>query len=228
MLRNTRHDRNLKDLTAFFEKALSQYSYENNVLNIFTGMISEEKYDFFVTLPYLTLLFKNCSNKNGYWTFIENIYQSFMYDGIKAVFTIFSPVHRELLFREDYSVPAEELNLPPVSEDFLDRKWVIFREDHCDSECPYKNKWNFPCYKKRSNDLLDIADPDCQCRNHYSDSEIVSKQYIINFKDVFQNQNRYHDLFQAIDGDDFPLKQEYHDLYELWHFLLSEYARHLA
>ena len=221
---STRNYGYLKDLVTFFEKAVDQFSYEYNVLTIFTSMISDEKYDFYVTLPYLTLLFKTCAKGDGYWTYLERIYQNFSYKEKNVSFIIFSPVFRELLFKEDFSISSDNLKLP-VSDDFLDRKWVYFREDYCNPDCPFKNKWGYPCFKKRSNNLLDIADHDCRCRYNYTDSDIVSEQYLITFRDVFLNQSKYHDLFLAINSDDFPLKQEYHDLYEQWNYLFAEYAR---
>lgn len=190
-------DKTLQRIGDFFENKRSR-NYTDKTFNMLYDMIPE-KIEEYIFAPFLTSLFNECDENDGYWTFLQRMYpvlyyengetngysenepESFLYDSIVNIRFI-----KAILGHDDL----------PFDECFITNEWVYLDE-----------KYNDPDIDTDS--LIDIEDVPWDYIEKYGEPEIVGRNYEIHIDEIVKNPNSHKDLISLLDNDNFPLKAEF-------------------
>lgn len=194
---------------------------DENICSIYTNLVPEEKFDDYVIYPYEAYLLETCLTENGYWSFLSNVYYCIQYSRDEVIIEPFSFLYKIIFYGENGSVTYKNDLRLPYSEDFLYEKWVKTEDSYCELDCYYRNRFGFRCLLSKKG-RTNINPDKCKCRNKYSESDILYQEYVIYFDDIYKDREKYHDLVDYLERDDFFLKKEYKEL--LSDFLSGPYT----
>lgn len=202
-------DKTLQHIGDFFEHKRSR-NYTDKTFDMLYDMISE-KVEEYIFEPFLISLFKECDERNGYWTFLQRIYpvlyyedgetngysenepESFLYDSIVKIRGI-----QAVLGHDDL----------PFDEYFVTNEWVYLNEQYQDPDI------DTDC-------LIDIEEVPWEYKEMYGEPEIVGKNYEIHIADVVEHPQLHKSLMDILDNDDFPIKAEYLEVREYMQELID-------
>lgn len=199
----------LKKYKVFFTKI--EERVDKNICSIYTNLVPEEKFDDYVIYPYESYLFETFLAGNGYWSFLSNIYHRILYNKDRAIIEPFSFLYKTIFYGENCNITyTNDLYLPYLDE-FLYEKWVRSEDSYCESDCFFRNRFNLRCLLSRKGQT-NIYPDQCKCRNKYSEPDVINKEYVIYFDDIYKNREKYKGLVEYLESDDFILKKEYKEL----------------
>lgn len=203
----------IRKYQAFFAKM--DEKYDKNICYMYINLVSKEKYEMFVTYPYISYLLTTCTQEKGYWTFLRKIYCYLSYSKDKVIIDPFSFLYKAVFKRENSRITYKNnLNLPYLDE-LLSEKMVNYRDEYCSPSCYYRGLFGYKCILNRRG-KLNINPFDCDCRDKYLESEVIYKEYMIDFDVIYNNKEKYNDLVRILESDDFPLKDEYMGLFPIF------------
>lgn len=190
-------DKTLQHIGDFFENKKSR-NFTDKTFDMLYDMIPE-KVEEYIFEPFLSSLFKECDENDGYWTFLQRMYpvlyyeegetnsvslntpESFLYDSIINICRIRGH------FRND------DL---PFDKCFVTNEWVYLDEEYEDPDI-------------ETGSLIDIDEVPWDYKDIYGEPEVVGRNYEIHIEDVLKESDSHKELLDLLNNDDFPLKAEY-------------------
>lgn len=184
-------DKNLGMIGDFFEKRRSR-NYGDKTFNMLYDMISPNVEEY-IFCPFMEKLMAECSQGDGYWTFLENIYPTITYEKGET---------------------NELIEMVPNSYLYEFMKSIFF-PGNCDTT-------NFPsvesllvatyCYVDEggSTQLVEKSDVRYEYILEYGDPEEVGWVYEGDIHDILKRRSEYQELLEMLNDDSYDLKREYY------------------
>ena len=203
-------DRTLGHIGDFFENKKSRH-YTDKTFNMLYDMIPE-KIEEYIFEPFLTSLFRECDEQEGYWTFLQRMYPVLYYeDGETSGYSINEPdsflydfiAHNVLAC---HTFGNEDL---PQDERFVVNEWVYLDEAFED-----------PDYD--TNELIELKEVPWEYKREYGDPEIVGTNYEIQISNLLNDPESFDDVVSLLENDEFPLKAEFVKVREYMQKLIDE------
>lgn len=184
-------DRNLRAIGDFFENRRSR-NYGDKTFLMLYDMIPA-KIDEYIFIPFLTKIMDECSQNEGYWTFLKIMYPQIIYEkGETDNGEVLSPVSYlyEFIQRTFFNIYPDMSQLP-FEESLVTESYGYMEDEDGDKT------------------LVDLREIPSEYTYEYGDPEPVGWLLEIDIEDVRRKPHMYKNLLLVLDSDEFPLKQEY-------------------
>ena len=190
-------DKTLKAIGDFFENKNRRH-YSDQTFNMLYDMIPE-KIEEYIFSPFLQSLFEMCDTKDGYWTFLEELYPILYYEnGETNTWSDNEPtsfIYNAIIRIQDIAATLDFDELPH-DDKYLTAKWGYLDSDY-----------ESPDYEPHSLIILDEAPWDYV--QEFGEPEIVGKTYEIDIESILRNPEKHEDTIHLLESDDFPIRAEF-------------------
>ncbi|MEG0835092.1 MAG: NACHT domain-containing protein, partial [Christensenellaceae bacterium] len=203
-------DKTLQPIGDFFEK--KQTRGTDKTFSMLYDMIPE-KIDEYIFEPFLKSLFEECDLKNGYWTFLETMYPVLYYEeGETDGFTFNDPqsflygfiIRKQLI---NAYLSNDDLSL---DERFITNEWVYLDDLYQDPEID-------------TDRLIELNEVPSEYTREFGEPDVVGRNYEIEIETLLSDSQRYKDIIERLEHDDFPLMTEFKKAREYFNRLLDSH-----
>jgi hypothetical protein len=189
-------DKNLESIGDFFENRRSRM-FGDRTFNMLYDMIPD-KVEEYIFLPYLNRLFEQCDSREGYWTFLENLYPSIGYE------------------KGDTN---EWITNDPQSYIYAFIKQLDWRGLFTCNDFPHYDslvtaEFVHVIDEDGGDKLVNKEEVDWEYENEYGVPDVVGWAYEFDIEKVRQNSEEYEELLTMLDDAAFKLKEEYSEMRE--------------
>jgi hypothetical protein len=190
-------DKTLKAIGDFFENKPSR-NYTDETFGMLYDMIPE-KIEEYVFEPFLTSLFKECGENDGYWTFLKKMYPVIYYESGETdsyaeneaqSFLYNSAV--QIHFGKTYIDP----DMLPHDERYAVNEWVYLDDEYKSND-----------YDRGT--LIDIEEVPWAYKEEFGEPDVVGRSYELDIDEILENAESNQEIITVLDSDDFPLKAEF-------------------
>jgi hypothetical protein len=197
-------DKNLSAIGNFFEKRRSR-NFGDKTFVMLYDMIPD-KVDEYVFLPFLSNMFKECDETDGYWTFLEIMYPSLSYEtGETEAFISNSPASYLYEFvKKSFFDNNCDCNGLPFYESLATEKYGYIEDEDGKSK------------------LVNLNDVDYDYELEYGTPETVGWVLEFDVEEVRKKKGTYKDLLTMLESEDFVLRHEYSDARDYFNALVSK------
>ncbi len=197
-------DKNLRAIGDFFEKRRSR-NFGDKTFVMLYDMIPD-KIDEYVFLPFLTALFKECDDADGYWSFLEIMYPQLRYEKGET---------------------DEYISNSPASYLYEFMKKTFFNNTCSINELPFYESLVSETYgyvedEDGDNKLVNLDDVSYDYKNDYGAPDPIGWVLEFDIADVRKKRTKYKELVEILDADDFVLKIEFEDAREYLNALVAK------
>lgn len=184
-------DRDLPDIGDIFENMRSR-NYADKTFPMLYDMIPA-KLDEYLFIPFLQKLFKDCDAEDGYWTFLSIMYPRIEYEkGDSDGYADTAPVSYLYEFiRKQFFDDSYDFDSLPMQESFIQESFAYIVDEYEELV------------------LLNVDEIPVEYENEYGRPDEVGWVLEIDIDKIRARQYHYKDVIEALDDDNFCLKQEY-------------------
>ncbi|WP_296557507.1 NACHT domain-containing protein [uncultured Acetobacterium sp.] len=207
-------DKNLQHIGAFFDsKHIGTFgTYGDKTFYMLYDMIPE-KVEEYIFIPFLTNLFNECDNGNGYWTFLENMYPVISYE---SGFVPDSYENTSSSFMYNFIVQSKNLH------EIVDTSDFPFYEEFITDEYGYYNEnWLYE-FEPESWVLSDLNDIELEYKREFGVPDIEGYYLDFSIKGILEQKESYLELLNVLNDDEFALKKEYNNVRKYLGKLIKE------
>lgn len=197
-------DKNLRAIGDFFEKRRSR-NFGDKTFVMLYDMISD-KIDEYVFLPFLSDLFIECDEADGYWTFLEIMYPCLCYEmGETDVFISNSPASYLYEFvKKSFFDNSCDCNVLPFYDSLVTETYGYIEEEDGDSK------------------LVNLSDVDYDYKREYGTPETIGWVLEFDVEEVRKKEGAYKDLLTMLESEDFVLRREYSEARDYFNALVAK------
>ena len=190
-------DKNLKRIGDFFENKNRRH-YSDKAFNMLYDMIPE-KIEEYIFSPFLKSLFVMCDAKNGYWTFLEELYPVLYYESGETSLWIRNEansfIYNAIIRIQDIAAILDFDELPQEDEYLMD-EWVYLDSDYKSPEF-------------ESGSLINKNAVPWEYKEYFGEPEVVGRYYEIDIETILRNPEKHEDTIHLLESDDFPIRAEF-------------------
>jgi hypothetical protein len=197
-------DKTLRAIGDFFEKRRSR-NYGDKTFVMLYDMIPD-KIDEYVFLPFLSDLFKECDEGNGYWTFLEIMYPQLRYEtGETDEFISNSPVSYLYEFvKKSFFDNDCDCNSLPFYDSLVSETYGYIEEENGE------------------NKLVNLNDVTYEYAREFGEPDAIGWILEFDVDEVRRKKGTYKKLLLTLEADDFVLKREYAEAREYFDTLMAK------
>lgn len=197
-------DKTLESIGNFFENRRSRM-FGDKTFNMLYDMIPD-KVEEYIFLPFLTDLYKECDQVEGYWTFLEKMYPILRYEKGET---------------DEYVSNSSESYLFDFIQQINDL-WSVKCENFPHYDSLVTNEYVYVIDEDESETLVNADDVDLDYKYEYGDPDVVGWVYEIDVEEVRGNPSKYSELIKCLDDDGFDAKKSYVQMREYLYELQSK------
>lgn len=167
-----------------------------------------DRIDRYIFLPFLKNLWTRCDADNGYWTFIEEMYPTvFAQEGEPGEYYendpesyLYNFIVNETLHR--HSGELYEVKWPDAIDGCNRKEWVSIEKsrEYVDGK--------IRCFTE----TIELNHVDAEYIDMHGEPEIEGVSWEIEISKIFRRRDRFRELIEFMESDDFPLKKEYNEM----------------
>ena len=184
-------DKNLGMIGDFFENRRSR-NYGDKTFNMLYDMISPNVEEY-IFCPFLSKLFSECDEKEGYWTFLKNIYPTFTYEKGET---------NELISNVPNSYLYEFMKSIFFPEECDTSQFLSFDSLRIATYCRVEDEGG--------SELVEKSEVRYEYIEEYGEPDEVGWVYEGDIHDILKRRTDYKPLLDLLDDDSFSWKKEYH------------------
>lgn len=197
-------DKTLESIGRFFENRRSRM-FGDKTFNMLYDMIPD-KVEEYIFLPFLTELYEECDQEEGYWTFLEKMYPILIYEKGET--------------DEYVSNSAESYLFDFIQQ--INGLWSVKCENFPHYGSLVTNEYVYVIDEDESETLVNADDVDWDYKYEYGDPDVVGWVYEIDVEEVRGNPSEYSELINCLDDDEFDAKKSYVQMREYLNELQSK------
>lgn len=197
-------DKTLESIGRFFENRRSRM-FGDKTFNMLYDMIPD-KVEEYIFLPFLTELYEECDQEEGYWTFLEKMYPILIYEKGET--------------DEYVSNSAESYLFDFIQQ--INGLWSVKCENFPHYGSLVTNEYVYVIDEDESETLVNADDVDLDYKYEYGDPDVVGWVYEIDVEEVRGNPSEYSELINCLDDDEFDAKKSYVQMREYLNKLQSK------
>ena len=197
-------DKTLESIGNFFENRRSRM-FGDKTFNMLYDMIPD-KVEEYIFLPFLTKLYEECDQEEGYWTFLEKMYPILRYENGET---------------DEYVSNSSDSYL----FDFIKQSnsiWSVSCYDFPHYDSLVTNEYVYVIDEDESETLVNAEDVDLDYKYEYGTPDVVGWLYEFKVEDVRENPSEYSDLIKCLDDDEFDAMKCYVQMREFLNELQSK------
>lgn len=197
-------DKNLRAIGNFFEKRRSR-NFGDKTFVMLYDMIPD-KIDEYVFLPFLSDLFKECDEADGYWTFLEIMYPRLCYEiGETDVFISNSPASYLYEFvKKSFFDNNCNCNGLPFYDPLVTETYGYIEDEDDNSK------------------LVNLDEVGYDYKRNYGTPETIGWVLEFDVEEIRKKEGTYSELLAMLESEDFVLKREYLEAHDYFNTLVAK------
>ena len=195
-------DKYLSKIGELFENKRIR-TYGDITFNMLYDMIPE-KVEEYIFEPFLSELFSRCDAKEGYWSFLQEMYPALSYQSGDtndiSVLTPQSFLYEFIIDVHHFREYLDDEKMPHI-DDFVIREWVYLDEEWIDENADEDDE--------PLSGLIDSEDLPWEYVSKYGTPGPVGRTYEIDIDELLSKPKLYSEIIEQFEKPDFPLMTEF-------------------